>query len=88
MEDAITVVAEPRSQVVNLDRRTMARADSDAGRRVLLGLLGRCWKELRVPASFYWWHTTQRPLPYRSSSGAVLFGKEHGHPAIERNNRA
>jgi hypothetical protein len=52
MEVAITVVAEPRSQVVNLDRRTMARADSDAGRRTLSGLLGRCWQELRATGIF------------------------------------
>jgi N-acyl-L-homoserine lactone synthetase len=53
-EDAFGVVAQPRGQVVNLDRLTVARASSDASHRVLIGLVARCWQELRARGYHLW----------------------------------
>jgi hypothetical protein len=47
VEAVYDLVVEPRGQVVHVDRVTVARERSDSGSRVLLGLIGRCWLEMR-----------------------------------------
>ncbi|HEY7036857.1 MAG TPA: hypothetical protein VH482_36350 [Thermomicrobiales bacterium] len=47
VEAVFDLVVEPCGQIVHVDRVTVARAHSDPGSRVLLGLIGRCWLEMR-----------------------------------------
>jgi hypothetical protein len=47
VEAVYDLVVEPPGQVVHVDRVTVARAHSDPASRVLFGLIGRCWLEMR-----------------------------------------
>jgi len=54
VEAIYDLVVEPDGQVVHVDRVTVARVHSDPGSRVLLGLIGRCWLEMRERGYHVW----------------------------------
>jgi N-acyl-L-homoserine lactone synthetase len=63
-EEAFDLVAEPAGRIVNLDRMVVARAWSDPGHRVFIGLAARCWLELRGHG-YHLWIGTDTPAMLR-----------------------
>jgi hypothetical protein len=60
VESTFDITIEPAGQVVNVDRITVDREYSDAGSRLLLGLLASCWLEIRK-RGFHIWAGTDSP---------------------------
>jgi hypothetical protein len=54
VESTFDIAVEPIGRVVNVDRITVDRPSSDAGSRLLLGLLACCWLEIRQRGYHIW----------------------------------
>jgi hypothetical protein len=54
IETIFDIDVEPRGRVVHVDRITVDRSHSDHASRFLLGLIARCWLEMRSSGFHIW----------------------------------
>jgi hypothetical protein len=87
VESAFDLVVEPVGRVVSVDRITVDRSFSDAGSRLLLGLVAFCWLESRK-RGFQIWAGTHSPgairLYRRLGFEVTILGPSRVHWGEER----
>jgi len=54
VESLFDLVVEPAGHVVHVDRITVARSAGDRASRLLIGLIARCWLEMRARGYHVW----------------------------------